>query len=354
MSKRNKEKYTKYRADRSCWEVIGYTRGKRQRYATGFSRREDAEEKLAEIIMQQRAPSTNEQNITLGQIITYYVKEHIPTIARPQTALSCLERVIPFWGEKKLSDIRKSETLKYVEYRKQEFKSWQELYSFKSKRELSLPTVRRELEQLQAAVNYAHKDNLISVRPYIWKPDRPNSRTRWMTRKEVALLLRAARSRPRARNYLPLFILLGVYTGARSEALLTLRWHQVDFENGLIDFSHGKSKGKAGAKIPMPKRLRRFLCSARKYSNDIGYVINNNGRRVKSVKNSFGACCEASGLENVTAHTMRHTTASWLIQDGVSPSMVAKYLGHTSTQMIERVYGHLEPEHLSDVMEALK
>jgi integrase len=41
------------------------------------------------------------------------------------------------------------------------------------------------------------------------------------------------------RLYLPLFIVLGLYTGARKEAILSLRWPQIDLENKRINFKRG-------------------------------------------------------------------------------------------------------------------
>src|SRR5215211_4895311 len=54
------------------------------------------------------------------------------------------------------------------------------------------------------------------------------ARDRWLTRKEAAALLRAARQEPKVRLHLPLFILMALYTGQRKDALLSLRWVQVD------------------------------------------------------------------------------------------------------------------------------
>jgi integrase len=45
-------------------------------------------------------------------------------------------------------------------------------------------------------------------------------------------------------------------------------------------------------------------------------------------------------------HDLRHTHASWLIQDGVNLFTISRRLGHTSTRTTEQVYGHLMPEAL--------
>jgi len=323
-----------------CFKNIGYT---------GFSCRKDAEEKLAEILV---------QNIklkdcpTIGKIISYYVQEHLPTLKRPETAIKCLERLIPFWAEIKIEDIKKSKSLEYYEYRKREYTQWQKMYGYKSKRTLSKATVKRELEQLQAAINYAHKDNMINICPYIWKQERANPRTRWLTVSEAARLLKEVRGSEKARNHLPIFILIALYTGQRSEAIFRLRWHQVDLEKGYIDFtSQTDSKNKQAAIVPISNKLLGHLRRHKRYGTDIGYVIHINQARVKSVKTAFKSACVRAGLKDVTPHILRHTAASWRVQRRVPAYEIAKLLGHSSTQMIERVYGHMSPDHLMDAKE---
>lgn len=43
-------------------------------------------------------------------------------------------------------------------------------------------------------------------------------------------------------------------------------------------------------------------------------------------------------------HDLRHTSASWLLQEHMDTFKVARRLGHSSTAMVDRVYGHLMPE----------
>lgn len=43
-------------------------------------------------------------------------------------------------------------------------------------------------------------------------------------------------------------------------------------------------------------------------------------------------------------HHLRHTSASWLIQEGVPLFTIARRLGHSDTSLLDRVYGHLMPD----------
>ncbi|WP_223257014.1 tyrosine-type recombinase/integrase [Arthrobacter globiformis] len=52
-------------------------------------------------------------------------------------------------------------------------------------------------------------------------------------------------------------------------------------------------------------------------------------------------------------HDLRHTHASWLIQDGVmSLFAISRRLGHASIRTTEQVYGHLMPQALQDGADA--
>lgn len=339
-----------YRKERQSFEIGEYIDGKRKRHAAGISCREDAEARLAEILVARSKPQGNENTLTLGELAAYYIREHVPTLSSPRTAISCFDRLIPFWGDYKLEDVRKSKCVEYLEYRKDEFQKWQRRMPFTSRRELSTETVRRELQQLQAAIRYAHNDNIISMIPAVWKPTKTPAKDRWLTPKEAAGLIRAARSLSTASDYLPLFILIALYTGARSEAVLTLKWSQIDFHSDIIDFRAGqRSHTKGRAIVPMPRRLLREMRHAYANRTSNVYVLSRgqaNDMPIKSVKNSFGKSCELAGLRDVTPHTLRHTAASWMIQKGVPIYEVARYLGHSSVAMIEKTYGHMAPQHL--------
>lgn len=274
--------------------------------------------------------------------MAYYIREKIPTLEKPDWALGRFETLIPFWGELTLEDVKRSTVLKYIEKRKRDYK----------KGTLSNTTLRADLSMLNAAISFAHKENIITVCPFVWKPKPNKPRERWLSKKEAAKLLRAARSQERAKHYIPLFIMIGLYTGARSEVIYKLRWNDIDFENGFIDFSrYQKSSNKRASRLLMPRRLKRELSKARQHSNSIGHVINDNGSPIKNAKKGFAKACEIAGFDDVTPHTLRHTAVSWMIQKGVSTGKVAMYVG-MSERMVREVYGHLAPEHLKEAVES--
>ncbi|MHC6231906.1 tyrosine-type recombinase/integrase [Arthrobacter sp. MMS24-T111] len=63
---------------------------------------------------------------------------------------------------------------------------------------------------------------------------------------------------------------------------------------------------------------------------------------------------QAQGLSKTPRiHDLRHTHASWLIQDGgISLFALSRRLGHASVRTTEQVYGHLMPQALQDGADA--
>ena len=64
------------------------------------------------------------------------------------------------------------------------------------------------------------------------------------------------------------------------------------------------------------------------------------------------ACKRAKIMPPVTVHGCRHTWASHAVMNGVPLMIVAKNLGHRDTLMVERHYGHLAANYVSDVIRA--
>jgi integrase len=145
---------------------------------------------------------------------------------------------------------------------------------------------------------------------------------------------------PKRWRYLNLFIRIGLATGARHEAILSLTWDRVDLETGVIDF---RIPGRVETKkkrphAPVNDRLLRLLRVAKRKSNH-EYVIVHRGGPLRSVKHAFESACKRAKLKNFTPHSMKHTYITWLLRAGVSVWDVAG-LTSTSAATIEKHYGH--------------
>jgi len=61
------------------------------------------------------------------------------------------------------------------------------------------------------------------------------------------------------------------------------------------------------------------------------------------VTHAFANIARRAGLEGFTFHSLRHTHASIMLQQGVSSKTVAERLGHSTVVITLDTYSHLTP-----------
>lgn len=82
-------------------------------------------------------------------------------------------------------------------------------------------------------------------------------------------------------------------------------------------------------------------------------VIYNAGLPIASAKTGLTRACALAAIEGgVTAYTLRHTWASWLVAEGIPTRKVANFLG-TSEGMVLDHYGHLAPDYQEEAAQAI-
>ena len=260
-----------------CWTENGRSRER----STGTADREQAEIVFAEWLQaraRKRGPS-DPAAILVTDVLIDYATERAPKVASPRIIGCAIDSLSGFWQGRTVVEVTPHICSRYADWRAR-----------------SQNTIRRELAVLQAAINYAHRNNRITRPVAVTLPAKPPSKERWLTRHEAALLLPASRTK-KARLYMPLFILLGLYTGRRKEAILSLRWPQVNLEAGLIDFEvAGRQRtNKKRGKVPIPRKLLSHLRRARRHGSDLGYVLHINGKPLGDIKKGFAAACRRAG-----------------------------------------------------------
>jgi len=286
--------------------------------------RSGAEKRLAAYLGQKHSPERGPSPL-IADMLMVYASEHVPHIAGSKNTAYNIASLEAWWGDKRLADVTARNCRAYAASR-------------------TPGAARRDLEVLRAAIGYWHREYgpLPSV-PAIVLPAKSEPRSRWLTREEANKLLHAARRQ----KHLWRFILLGLHTGSRPGVILALRWEQVDLVKGVLHRRPIGSAESARKRTPPvrlgAKILRRLRSWYRVDGERPGFVCHYHGDQVGKLRRSFPAAAKAAGLKDVTPHTLRHTRATWLVQDGVPLWEVAGALGMT-VEMLERVYGHHSPD----------
>lgn len=340
MPRRNSGPRLRFLEKRNCYYIVWTEGGRSRERSTGARDRPEAEIVFAEFLRLRTRDSgpRDPAEILVTDLLADYAEEHAPTTQSPARIGYAVTALTPFWDGVTVAGVTKETCRAYV-----------------ARRGRSAGTTRRELGVLRAAINYAADAGRLTRPVAVELPDRPPTRDRWLTRREAARLLRAALREPRCRLHLPLFILIGLYTGQRKEAILSLRWSQIDLDAGRINFNAPceRRSNKRRSRIPIPRPLLPHLRRARLRGTDIGFVVNDDGRRLRDIKRSFASACRRADLEGVSPHVLRHTCATWLMQHGVNKWDASGYLA-MSVETLERVYGHHHPDFMTSAMEAFR
>jgi integrase len=330
MSRRNQGPRLRWLDKRKRFYIVWTERGRSRERSTGTADREQAQIKLAEFLQERtrRAGPRDPSQILVTDILNEYQQHRGPKVAAPARIAYAVLALTDFWEGNSVADVTPKTCSRYSETRGR-----------------SAGTVRRELGVLRAAIQYAHKNGHLTRPVAVELPERPEPRDRWLTRKEAARLIGASRT-PQARLYLPLFILIGLYTGRRKQAILGLRWPQVDLDAKTISFEVAgrRRTNKRRGIIKIPPRLLPHLRRARQRGSDLGYVLHEHGARIGDIKKGFAAACERAGTQGVSPHTLKHTAATWLMQAGTDPWQAAGFLS-ISVETLLRVYGHHHPDY---------
>lgn len=336
--------------------------GKEHSTGCGPADRAEAEKRFAQYLAEKHEAPRRERplsQVRIADVINIYLRDVAAGLANPAKVADAADRLLDFFGERTLAEINGEVCRDYVSHRERKG------FTLKG----NGGGARRDLQDLAAAINHHHREGLHREDVRVVLPPQGESRKRWLTRSEVARLLwvclrtREAQgawiTQRRPLRHLARFILLGVYTGSRPGAMLALSWHEqvgrgwVDLDRRLIYRMKegGNATNKRQPPVPIAPELERQMTYWARRDNRFGPVVRFNGEAILSVKVALKRACKLAGLdETVSAYTLRHTAASWLVQEGVSFAKVAAFLG-TSEAMIERHYGHLAPEHLRDVAE---
>ena len=139
-------------------------------------------------------------------------------------------------------------------------------------------------------------------------------------------------------------IMLLLLTGARRREVTGARWEDVDWEKRTLLVPVSKS-GKPRT-IALNAAAIALLRTALSDSAS-AYVF---PTQLSGLFCPWNRIRRRAGLADVRLHDLRHSFASFLVNQGVSLYVVQGLLGHTQARMTQR-YAHLAPQTLLDAAE---
>ena len=261
------------------------------------------------------------------------------------------ENVLDGLGNVELGDLTRDVVLAYVRHRKAAG--------------AADGTIHKELVVLRRALAEARNRGLWNGEPRAVVPSikvRYEPRKRWLTPRDAARLIDQFKQPERK-----MWIALAALAGLRLSEVEATRWEHVNLSTKKLDV-HGTKTTSSQRIVPIQPDLERMLRAAakRKRPRPEDRLV----PKWPNVRRDLAAAIERINKADATAaakrnrkppmalravspNDLRRTYASWLKQQGIDSMVVAKLLGHTSSRMVEFVYGQLADETFEAAVAAL-
>lgn len=224
---------------------------------------------------------------------------------------------------------------------------------------LAPATVRSCHQLLASMLDAARRDGLLPDNPArgVTLPSAPPGRETFVTREQLDRVVEHMSS-----DAACLTLLLG-YTGMRwgeaaglHVARLNLLRRRVDVVETLVETAGSRfvkpyPKSARSRTVPLTARLVDAL-AAHLSGHDDPLVFPGVSRHTWA-RSHLKPALEAAGVPPIRVHDLRHSCASWLVQDGVTLPEVALLLGHASISTTMR-YAHLAPGTFDRVLASLE
>ena len=200
--------------------------------------------------------------------------------------------------------------------------------------------------------NYASNFNLVQGKnpiKLIKQPKFDNKRIRFLTKEEATLLLDTLKKEaPEVHD----MAVLSLFGGLRLGEIMNLRWADINFEYKTITILDPKSKKNRHCVINqqilsvLQSRFQNQNKDTLLFPTILGtqkvFLSKSFARIVKKLKFNENII---DSRQKIVFHSLRHTFASWLVQNGTPIYTVAELMGHSTLEMTQR-YAHLAPDNL--------
>ena len=374
MAKRGQNEGSIYKAKDGRWVGclnLGYQGGTRKRKYLYGKTRAEVSEKLTEALRNRQLgmPASNDK-ITFAQFLIKWLEDSVKPSVRPRTFKSYSQlvkhHIAPELGKIKLVKL---------------CPSVQSLMNRKLDSGLSPRSVQYIHAVIRRALVQARKWELVprNVAKLVDPPRVQHFEVQALSPEQARTFLDAAKG-----DRLEALYTVAVSLGLRRGECLALRWEDVDLELGTLRVCHTLQRVDGGGwelAEPQSKNSRRTLGlpsfadqalrDHRKrqleekmlagpdwqenglvFTSKIGTPLDGQHLYFRHFKKLLSK----AGLPDIRFHDLRHSCASLLLVQGVSPRVVMETLGHSQISLTMNTYSHVMPvlmREAADKMDAL-
>ncbi len=217
-------------------------------------------------------------------------------------------------------------------------------------------TLERKIASLKSFFKFLVKRGIVAKNPaaLIASPKKEKRLPAILDKPEIVELIASMPDDSPVHTRNKTILLLLYATGLRVSELVSLNPSNVDFAEGIVTVvgKGGKERivptgGVARKALLAYLPLRKELAAAAKCD---ALFLNRNGGRLtaRMVAYVIRGACDAIGIQkNIHPHTLRHSFATHLLENGANIRVIQEMLGHSSLSTTQ-VYTHLTVDKLKE------
>ena len=237
------------------------------------------------------------------------------------------------------------------------------IYNIKESRNLSPATICKIIAIFKSYFNFLEEDEKIYKNPTrkIRLPKKEKPIPKVISVDEFSRLVSCIKFSPARcrKNYIRDTLIFSIlyYCGLRRSELLSLDWTDINLGKNLMFIR--LSKNKRGRIIPIHNKIKELLdlyLQQRLPLKNRALFIGEKGNRLTkcSFSNTVNMYLKISGLKKkgYTAHSLRHSFATRLIEKNVNLFMIQRLLGHSSLDST-KIYIHFDNSSYKKAIEQL-
>jgi len=211
---------------------------------------------------------------------------------------------------------------------------------------VSNATVNRVLEVLRAILRKCVNEwEWLDRAPFIKMLKEPTRRIRFLTHNEAQRLIACLP------EHLADMAAFSLATGLRRANVTGLQWSQIDLARRLAWIHPDQAKARKAIAVPL--NAEAVLLIRKQTGKHSLFVFSYKGKPIYQVSTkAWYKALKTAGIEEFRWHDLRHTWASWHVQNGTPLFALQELGGWESPEMVRR-YAHMSADHLAPYADRL-
>lgn len=246
--------------------------------------------------------------------------------------------LLKYYGNLPLSELTKKKIEEYIQYKI---------------RNISFYCARKDLINIKASLNWGVLNNYLIENPSnsIKRIKPPERLPVFFSKSEFKKLLDVI-----DKVNIKDLVIFAVNTGLRQSEILNLTFEQINFRERIVILDNQIHITKSKKVRTIPLNNTAFNIIDKRYKGNLTdniFTLDNKQIKQDYIIHKFKKYVRKAKLrDELHFHSLRHSFASWLVQNGVSIFKVSKLLGHADVSTTQ-IYAHLNQEDLRDSVELL-